>query len=337
MGRYDESVRGMPSLEGFDKSMKDFLQNGIGNQIALNIYDASPMFDFNFTQFMGIILGEFRGIGNNVGGEAIPGAFMISSLNTPVYVSVPVKDPKVVDKFFDDLDRVLATLARQKERIFFFDFKYDYYLMPAEGKSPAMRCFNIQLGPVKWRLFFARIDNGLYIASKKFILDDLAEASRSEMASSKEKRDPGPTAHAMIRVRPENWKETLPDFQLGWAEGSREACLNNLGPLSSVARAAASQNANATIEEVLHEADALHGVHFYCPDGGRYEYAPDVDHPGVRCLACSVHGRAAMPHQLSAPAPKSPLDKILKDFKGLTAELTFLEDGLHAVVTIERK
>jgi hypothetical protein len=44
-----------------------------------------------------------------------------------------------------------------------------------------------------------------------------------------------------------------------------------------------------------------------------------------------------MPSQLSAPAAKSPLDKVLKDFNGLTAELTFLEDGLHAVLTIERK
>ena len=33
--------------------------------------------------------------------------------------------------------------------------------------------------------------------------------------------DSGPTAHAMVRVRPQHWQAVLPDFRLGWAEGSR--------------------------------------------------------------------------------------------------------------------
>ncbi len=329
-----------PDLEGFDKSIQEFMADGIGNQIALNLYDASPMFDFNVTQFLGEMTSNFRHA-SSMPREIIPISFLVSSLNSPVYISVPVKDEKVVDKFLDDLDRVLAVLARQKEQGGFIDFDYDYYRVAAAGDSPAFRCLAVEFGPVKWRVFFARIDGGLYVASKKFILDDLAAASKLAKAGQDEstegKTDDGPTAHAMVRVRPENWKETLPDFKLGWAEGSREACLNNLGPLSSVARAVASQNANATIDEVLREADSLYGVHFYCPDGGRYEFAADGNRPGVRRIVCSLHGDAANPRQLLAPAANSPLDKILKEFHGLTAELTFLEDGLHAVVTIERK
>ena len=34
---------------------------------------------------------------------------------------------------------------------------------------------------------------------------------------------------------------------------------------------------------------------------------------------------------------RAPMGQVLKEFRGLVAELTFLEDGLHAVVTIERK
>ncbi|MCC6126508.1 MAG: hypothetical protein IT426_16230 [Pirellulales bacterium] len=328
---------GMPGMDHLLESAKAFVSNGIGNQIALNIYDASPMFDFNLTRFLGEMMGEFRGAGSSMNDEMIPISFLVSSLNSPVYISAPVKDEKIVDKFLDDLDKALAVAARQKERGGWFDLDYDYYRVPAEGKSPALRCFNVQLGPVKWRVFFARIEGGLYVASKKFILDDLAEAAKAAKENPQAQRDLGPTAHAMVRLRPENWKETLPDFKLGWAEGSREACLNNLGPLSSVARAAASQNANAAIEEVLREADALHGVHFYCPDGGKYEFASDGGRPGIRHIVCPLHGNAAAPRQLSAPAAKSPLDKILKDFHGLTAELTFLEDGLHATATIERK
>jgi hypothetical protein len=264
--------------------------------------------------------------------EMIPISFLVSSLNSPVYVSVPVKDEKAVDRFLEDLDKMLTVLARQKDRDGWFQIDNDFYRVAADGNSPGFRCFNVRFGPIKWRIFFARIDGGLYIASKKFILDDLAEASKAEKSAGPANGDRGPTAHAMIRIRPNNWKETLPDFRLGWAEGSREACFNNLAPLSSVARAVKSQNAKAENEEVLREADALHGVHFFCPDGGHYEFSPDG-----KQIVCSVHGSAAEPRQLLAPAAKSPLDKILNDFHGLTAELTFLEDGLHAVLTIDRK
>ena len=41
----------------------------------------------------------------------------------------------------------------------------------------------------------------------------------------------------LVRVRPDHWDKVRPAFQLGWAESSRVACLNNLGPMSSVARA----------------------------------------------------------------------------------------------------
>jgi hypothetical protein len=322
----------LPNGKDFSKSVEDFLKNGVGNQIALNIYDASPMFDFNSTQFLGEMMGQFRGSGANMNSEMIPISFLVSSLNSPVYVSVPVKDEKAVDRFLEDLDKMLTVLARQKDRDGWFQIDNDFYRVAADGNSPGFRCFNVRFGPIKWRIFFARIDGGLYIASKKFILDDLAEASKAEKSAGPANGDRGPTAHAMIRIRPNNWKETLPDFRLGWAEGSREACFNNLAPLSSVARAVKSQNAKAENEEVLREADALHGVHFFCPDGGHYEFSPDG-----KQIVCSVHGSAAEPRQLLAPAAKSPLDKILNDFHGLTAELTFLEDGLHAVLTIDRK
>ena len=333
MQRHNGVDDDLPDLEGFDKSTQEFLLGGIGNQIALNIYDASPMFDFNLTRFLGEMMGEFRGVGSRMSGEMIPISFLISSLNSPVYVSVPVKDEKVVDKFLEDLDQSAghAGAAEGTRRL----VRSRLRLLSRAGRRQIARAAVLQRAVRTGEMagLFARIDEGLYIASKKFILDDLAEAAKIAKENKQENRDRGPTAHAMVRVRPENWKETLPDFKLGWAEGSREACLNNLGPLSSVARAVASQSGGkAKIEEVLREADALYGVHFYCPDGGRYELSPDG-----KQVVCPLHGDASMPRQLPAPAANSPLDKILKDFHGLTAELTFLEDGLHAVVTIERK
>ena len=54
-------------------------------------------------------------------------------------------------------------------------------------------------------------------------------------------------------------------------------------------------------------------------------------------MTSSIHGTALAPRQASAPAQDQPLGKLLSSFAGLEATLTFLEDGLHAVVTIDRK
>ena len=88
----------------------------------------------------------------------------------------------------------------------------------------------------------------------------------------------------------------------------------------------------ATPAAVLRQAERLYSTHFYCPDGGKYEVSADGKE-----VTCSVHGSAHSPKQLAAPAAASPTDRWLRDFGGATAELTFLEDGLHAVVTIQRK
>jgi hypothetical protein len=54
-------------------------------------------------------------------------------------------------------------------------------------------------------------------------------------------------------------------------------------------------------------------------------------------MTCSVHGSALAPRQLAVPAEQGSSWKLLHRFGGMTALLTFLEDGLHAVVTIDRK
>ena len=59
--------------------------------------------------------------------------------------------------------------------------------------------------------------------------------------------------------------------------------------------------------------------------------------PGGKAVTCSVHGSALAPRQASAPAQDQSLGKLLSRFAGLEATPTFLEDGLHAVVTIDRK
>jgi hypothetical protein len=306
-------------------TVKDFFTKGIGNQMGLHIYDASPLFDFNTLGFMGTMMGSFGG-NARFGNEMLMGSFLLSSLNSPVYLALPVKDAKLVDKFLDELDASLAVMARRPERGF-IDLGYDFYKVPLRGTDKRIRCFGIGLENIlKWRMFVARLDDGLYIASKQFILEDLAAMKKGQPGG-------GPVAHGMVRVRPDHWKEVLPEFQLGWEENARMACLKNLGPLSAVARAAAAaSDGPAKAADVCRQADALHAVHFFCPDGGQYVVSADGKE-----VTCSVHGDALAPKQLLAPAPQSPTGRLMKEFGGATAELTFLEDGLHAVITIDRK
>jgi hypothetical protein len=83
----------------------------------------------------------------------------------------------------------------------------------------------------------------------------------------------------------------------------------------------------------LHElAHRIYGVHFYCPEGGRYEVAKDG-----KSVSCSVHGTALAPTQPAAePGARAP-HRHLREFTGMTIALTFLEDGLHAIAIIDRK
>lgn len=316
-----------------DRTIREFLLQGLGDQVSLHVYDSAPMFDFSLTRFLGEMTRSFQrgGASRSTTDEFLPLSFLISSLNAPVYVAISVQNAQIVDKFLSRLDPLLSITARQGRSGGFIDLAHDFYKFNVGDPEIKVRCYNVSLGPIKWRLFFARIDDGLYIASKPFVLEDLAAVAAKRKASG-EKVAAKSIGHAMLRVRADHWNAVLPEYKLGWEESNRAACLNNLGPLSSVARAAAACGAKASATDVQHMAESLHTVCFFCPDGGRYELTRDG-----KFVTCSIHGSAGAPRQLAAPAAASASARWLKEFAGLATELTFLEDGLHAVVTIDRK
>lgn len=303
----------------------DLIRKGLGNTIGLHIYDAPPLIDVNLPMLLAE-LGAFGGRISAFGPEGMLIALLVSSLSSPVYVSVPVRDEQAVDAFLDRLDGPLMELSRKwSSRVPGDLSRYD-----GGVGAPPFRSYAIEFGPLKWRLYWGRIGKGLYVASKLFILQDLAA-----IANQGPPADPGPPAHALVRVRADHWNQVLPDFRLGWEDNSRKACLNNVGPLSSVARSlAGSQNSakgeNAA-DEIRRAADRLYGVRFACPDGGPYDLTPDG-----KSVTCSVHGSCESPKQPTAPSANSRLGKLLADFSGLSAALTFREDGLHAVAEIRR-
>ena len=316
--------------------IRRLLKEGLGNQLSLHLYDAQPMFDFNTLEAFGMLLSEFRWQeGNRLGDmlKFLPLGFLAASLNAPTYIALPVQNAQIVDEFLDKWDTFLAQAVRGGRDVF-LDVSPDFYKTPLKGVQTPMRVFCLGIGPIKWRLYLARIGGGVYLASKPEILEDLVQLTAAQADPAKKAAAPdAPDAHGIVRIRPENWNQALADFQLGWAENGRAACLNNLSLLSSAARAlAAASQTPPKPEQVLQTAQRLYGRHLYCPDGGRYELRPD--RPEV---VCSVHGCPAAPRQAAAPAPDSALGALLKEFAGLTAELNFREDGLHAVLTIRRK
>ncbi|MBW3539090.1 MAG: hypothetical protein KY476_02360 [Planctomycetes bacterium] len=320
--------------------LKQFAMKGLGTQVGFHIYDAETMFEFNLTGFLGNALGSFSGrnwFGNN---EMVWISALITSLNSPVYVSIPVKDAAIVDGFFEKLDPLMAALARRPAQGWWFEVGQDFYELPAALEGSRIRTFSLSFGPLKWRFFWARIGDGLYVATKKFVLDDIAEAHAGREEAKRGGADAkraAVKAHAMLRVRPQNWNKVLDDFQLGWAENNRRAILNNLGLLTGAARGYLAEHPDAAgnpqeaAKSIVADAADLFGVDFLKLDGA-YVLAEDG-----RTMGHTIYGTQLEPRQPPRLPANSEMSRLLGGFSGVTTELTFLEDGLHAVVRLERK
>lgn len=321
----------------------DFINNGIGEQISLHLCDADPLVDFNVASFLGMAVGSFSGRtgGFNIFSESGPIALLAMSINAPLYVAVPVKNAEAVDATLKGLDDLLARQARKNLGGFggFFEIQQDYYQID-DQRNAGVRSYAFKFGPLKWRFFWTRVGNGLYVASKPFIINDLLSQDRKSQqpnAADQAHRDRGPSAHGMIRLRPLHWNQVVPQYQLGWAENQRLACLHNLGPLSSLSRALhANPAAGITHDNAVNRLNSFaHRVfdsRFYCPCHGQYIVSPDGN-----SVSCSVHGSAASPRQPLELAKPSRIGAVTDKLRDVSLALTFLEDGLHAVVTMEHE
>src|SRR5262249_23624943 len=96
----------------------ELLSRGIGSQVGMHVYDASPTFDFNLPAF----LGEMAALGNRgwrgQGSEVLAISFLLASLNAPVYISIPVQDAKIVDTFLEKLDALFQSRVKGATRGF---------------------------------------------------------------------------------------------------------------------------------------------------------------------------------------------------------------------------
>jgi hypothetical protein len=298
--------------------VRRLLEHGLGERLTLQVLDQEPMFDFSLPGWLGAMLG-------NLGTDELTWTFLVQALNAPVLATIDVQDAAVVDTFLDQLDTVLARRSCRPADSGFFTIDLDSYHFG--GGGPKVRCMRIGLGPLGWRVFWARIDRHVVVASRKNVLEELLRQQRPAAV-------PAAAAHALLVLRAQAWNAVRADYELGWAENARRACLDNLGPLSDLLPLVPPQQ-RADPAALGARLDALartvHGARFYCPDGG--DYLADSD----RGCRCTVHGTALAPIQPAAPSPASEVGRLLRGFRGSTATLTFLPEGLRAAVEIEQK
>src|SRR5262249_23306198 len=48
------------------RALKEFLAKGLGNQVGLHLYDATPIFDINVPNLLGLLLGTFTDEGDRL-------------------------------------------------------------------------------------------------------------------------------------------------------------------------------------------------------------------------------------------------------------------------------
>jgi len=301
--------------------LRRFLRDGIGDQVGLHIHDAPRLLDSDLSGLFGT--GGSEQAGFTALGLAVRFVFGPSS------VSIPVKDPKAVDEYLEEIDRlVLARRADLNQFGATWRREVDFYRVPFP-KPHTVRCMVVNLFGLKWRVYWGRIGNGLYFATRPFILEDLA-------AAHSEGKRPAATepAHAVLKVRPENWRAVLPGYHLAWAEASRAACHANLDMVANVRRGWNDQKpaGAAPDAELLGRVARVYGARPSCPDGGTYTLSADG-----RLCRCSVHGGHDDPRQPAGPTEASPTGRLLGSFAGLTAAVRFEDDGLRVIVTAARR
>jgi hypothetical protein len=124
--------------------------------------------------------------------------------------------------------------------------------------------------------------------------------------------------------------------KIGWSANNRDACLKNVGMLSGAARSLTSAAPTAVTaswddrERRVHAQVArVSGLECACPEGGRYRLAKDGT-----SMACTIHGSGDV---AQGDAPAESAAGAMRQLTGLSATLTFRQEGLQAVVILQKR
>jgi len=287
------------------------LLNATGSTLALDLHDATPLYDVDVTGLLGLFLQESRGLDE----EMLLVAPVITQLFLPTSIGIEVRDEAAFRAALLRLE-ALVTYELRNEREMGLPLRFAAYAL--QGTRPGHRVALFEWGPFRLRLHYGLQDGFFTVAGGRKLLEDRLARQVAPAADVPDVR-----GHLLLALNLDAARALGPEMDLTWEEGARAACLANVGPLEALA-------------EVPGDPDALgldlEGVRRFCPDGGRYERDP-----ATGALRCPVHGTPDAPRQPAAPVGGSPFGELRRRFRGVAAGLEFTEEGLHTRVVIRRR
>ncbi|PAY17835.1 hypothetical protein CKO51_19270 [Rhodopirellula sp. SM50] len=294
----------------------EFLLEGLEGEVGLYICDARPNFQFDTLRILGGFLSEA-----SLGGAA--GGVLLSTIAAPVYVSLPLKDLGIADRFLDRIDPILGHYASREYGEFFpLDIQYSLFKI---GETD-IRSLGIKIAGLGTRAFVFRQGKTVYIASQLELVHELIDAHQSIESRDKMKE----LGHARAWIWPRSRVESVKSHRFSAATANAEACRLNLTPLNNVLRA----DQSLSIRELLHRTVERDGVDVHCPSGGRYKI---VHHNTGAEAVCPIHGNRHASKQLIAPAAGSDYQRLREPIRSVEVTAELSSEGLRATLSIDRQ
>jgi hypothetical protein len=181
----------------------------------------------------------------------------------------------------------------------------------------------------KLKIYHAEIDGGFYASlSKESVMDLIDQAARRKQERKKGEVVP---INASLHLSPRAAVKARPavEFFLEWETHKRALANNAFWQILHRANLIDGK----TTEPARHAlAWQFLGFVPVSPDDAAYEYDPAWGEVRNR-----RHGSYARPNFHRSLAANSPLARLLAQFPTARADMRFREDGLHAVLTVQRK
>src|SRR5262249_23677203 len=98
---------GVPEKEVRAINLKGLVFDGLGEEFALHVYDSAALLDVDFARFAARLTAA-----TPESAVFAAAALQFGALPSPVYLSAPVRDAKVVDASLEAIDRALARVMR---------------------------------------------------------------------------------------------------------------------------------------------------------------------------------------------------------------------------------
>jgi hypothetical protein len=305
----------------------------IGDDVALGLYDSELLFDFDVHEFLSF---PFR---NRNGAGMLAAMPLLTALDMPTYVSVPVRDEPALERLLAAMRRRLgevdARAAGRRAGGGVQEVGFDIYDLPAY-RGTAVHVVGLKiLDLVKWRIFYATVRGRLYAASRREVLRDVIDLAEggplSEASAGPAPAAPaGPTGTATLRLAldPTAVDRMRPDVYLSWAEHARRACMNNVPGIWGAVLASGGRDLAAALGTGI----ARRGVTFFCPDLGDYRVDPETG-----AVRCSLHGAPGRGTQLLVPRALPGARPLLERLGPARVDLTLSPEGLRVRIRIEAR